>query len=267
MSKAYEELTFADDFMFCKILSTNIDLTKELLELLLGIRIRKIGFSAAQKSIEITADGRGIRLDVYVEDEEGTVFDIEMQASPEHYVGLRTRYYQGMIDLDLIERGAPFADLKKTYVIFILLNDPFSANLPVYTFETRCEQKSDLKLGDESVKVIVNADGNREGLPDKMSSFLDYLKKGLAKDSFTQKLEAAVETARRHEEWRVEYMTLLMRDQMMKEEGRKEGRAEGENLLGNLIAKLLNAGRTDDVQKAATDVQARKALFAEFGIR
>ena len=39
MSKSYEELTFADDFMFCKILSTDLDLTKELIEIILNINI------------------------------------------------------------------------------------------------------------------------------------------------------------------------------------------------------------------------------------
>ncbi len=36
-TKTYEELTIADDFMFCKILQDNPDLTKELLELILDV--------------------------------------------------------------------------------------------------------------------------------------------------------------------------------------------------------------------------------------
>lgn len=38
--KKYEELTFTDDFMFCKILTNNPELCHELLELILG---RKVG--------------------------------------------------------------------------------------------------------------------------------------------------------------------------------------------------------------------------------
>ena len=40
-------------------------------------------------------------------------------------------------------------------------------------------------------------------------------------------MEEAVYKARNYEEWRQEYMTLLMRDQEMREEGRKEGIKEG----------------------------------------
>ena len=40
MAKRYEELTFNDDFMFCKILEQNPTLCRELLELVLD---RKVG--------------------------------------------------------------------------------------------------------------------------------------------------------------------------------------------------------------------------------
>ena len=40
MAKKYEELTFNDDFMFCKILEQNPALCRELLELVLD---RKVG--------------------------------------------------------------------------------------------------------------------------------------------------------------------------------------------------------------------------------
>ena len=75
--------------------------------------------------IEITADGRGIRLDVYLDDEHGTVYDLEMQTTKHSDLPKRSRYYQGMIDLNLIQRGAKFSDLKKSYVIFICTEDPF----------------------------------------------------------------------------------------------------------------------------------------------
>lgn len=41
-NKRYEELTFTDDFMFCKILSNYEDICKDLLELILEIRIKKL---------------------------------------------------------------------------------------------------------------------------------------------------------------------------------------------------------------------------------
>lgn len=63
--KDYEELRFTDDFMFCKILQENEDLCKELTELVIGRKIGSIVKTEKQKAIEITADGHGVRFDVY----------------------------------------------------------------------------------------------------------------------------------------------------------------------------------------------------------
>lgn len=40
--KLYEQLTFTDDFMFCKVMTNHPELCKELLELILGIKIREL---------------------------------------------------------------------------------------------------------------------------------------------------------------------------------------------------------------------------------
>ncbi len=50
------------------------------------------------------------------------------------------------------------------------------------------------------------------------------------------------------------------------EKGRKEGRKEGEIRLGMLIDRLIGEGRTADARKAATDLQARRRLYQEYGI-
>lgn len=44
MCKKYEDLTFTDNFMFCKILYTNPELCKQLLELILGRKIKEIRY-------------------------------------------------------------------------------------------------------------------------------------------------------------------------------------------------------------------------------
>lgn len=58
-SKTYEELDFTDDFMFCKIMQNYPELCRELTEKILGRKIGEIVMQESQKSIEITADGRG----------------------------------------------------------------------------------------------------------------------------------------------------------------------------------------------------------------
>ena len=227
MTKKYEELGFTDDFMFCKVLTTNPDLCHELLELIIGRKVGKFTRLDDQKPIELTADGKGVRFDVYSEDDSDTVFDCEMQATENRNLPKRSRYYQGMIDLHLIERGEDYMKLKKSYVIFICPFDAFKAGLHKYTFENICKELPEISLGDETTKIFLCAGGCEDDVSDDMKDFLDWISgKSEGKSSLVKGLDEAVHKARNHEEWRLEYMTLLMRDQEMREEGREEGREQ-----------------------------------------
>lgn len=58
-------------------------------------------------NFDITSDGKSMRLDVYVKDGDGvtvTVYDLEIQTTSQDDLPQRLRYYQGMIDLSLIEK-------------------------------------------------------------------------------------------------------------------------------------------------------------------
>ena len=46
----WKRATLADNFIFCKVMSTNLDLCKELLEMLLHIKIEKIKMAESEKT-------------------------------------------------------------------------------------------------------------------------------------------------------------------------------------------------------------------------
>ena len=52
--KEFEELTFRDDFMFCKVLQKNETITKNLIQLITGIRIGGILKLESQEDIRLT---------------------------------------------------------------------------------------------------------------------------------------------------------------------------------------------------------------------
>lgn len=266
--KEYNELDFTDDFMFCMILENNLELCKELLELILDIKIKKVELADSQKRIELTYDGKGVRLDVYVNDSENTVYDIEMQTTKQNELPKRTRYYQGMIDLNSIQKGMDYSELKKTYVIFICLKDVFGKNLPIYTFNSICEQDHSIRLGDEATKVILNAEGSREGLSENMCRFLDYLIGKKATDSFTQKLQDAVDSAIAKKEWEVQYMTFAMRIREERKEASFETKVENtieiakelnadHNTIIMLLQKKVNLS-PEEAEEALNDYEAEK---------
>ena len=50
------------------------------------------------------------------------------------------------------------------------------------------------------------------------------------------------------------------------QQGIQQGIQQGEHLLGTLISRLLADGRTEDVKLAASDEEARKRFYKEYGI-
>ncbi|MBQ2125605.1 MAG: Rpn family recombination-promoting nuclease/putative transposase [Spirochaetales bacterium] len=140
--KKWEDLTITDDFMFCKVMS-DPDICKELLEILLHIKIERLEFQEPQKSFKLTSESRGIRLDVYVKD-SNRVFDIELQTTNERNLELRTRYYQGVMDISELEKGEFYSNMKESYIIFICMFDPFGADMPIYTVKQTFEENEKL---------------------------------------------------------------------------------------------------------------------------
>lgn len=223
----YTKLTFTNNFVFCKVLENNLELCQELLELILGVHIQKVELADKEKVLDLTPDGKSVRLDIYVEDHLGTVYNIEMQVAAKRNLPKRSRYYQGVIDLNSIEKGARYNSLKRSYVIFICMFDPFEKNLPIYTFSNRCRELLDLELGDETTKVFVNPYGDTRELSAGIDAFFKYLKEEIAQSDFTRKLYIEVEKARENKEWRREYMAWISELEESKEEARAEGWEEG----------------------------------------
>lgn len=173
MAKRYEELTFTDDFMFCKVLQNNPDVCKELTELILGRKIGNFVAPEIQKAVAITDDGHGVRFDVYFEDDENTIFDIEMQQSNIRCLAKRTRYYQGMIDLNHLEKGAGYDKLKNSYIVFISKENPYkNAGLHKYSFRNLCMEDRELEMGDEATKIFLCTEGSHDDVSSDLKAFL-----------------------------------------------------------------------------------------------
>lgn len=194
----WEDITISNDFLFGKIMQ-NPQLCKELLQRILpGLEIERIEYPELQKTIKQDVDAKGVRLDVYVKDNKNVVYNIEMQTIDTKGLPKRSRYYQSMIDLQLLDKGdVSYTSLNRSYIIF-------------------------------------------------------------TQDSFVEKLEDAVQEAKRNREWRHEYMTLLMRD--------RENVEKGEDKLARLIKLLSEDNRLADIVRVTDDKEYRRKLYEEYHI-
>ncbi|MCM1322547.1 MAG: PD-(D/E)XK nuclease family transposase, partial [Treponema brennaborense] len=99
-AQKWEAATLADNFIFCKVMTANPELCRELLEILLGIEEPH-----AEHAVKCDYGSKGIRFDVYVKDGSGRCFDIEIQTSSRKNLARRSRYYQSLMDVDSLASG------------------------------------------------------------------------------------------------------------------------------------------------------------------
>ncbi|WP_205694221.1 Rpn family recombination-promoting nuclease/putative transposase [Clostridium manihotivorum] len=251
MNKTLKELNLEDDFLFAKVMSDK-HVCKELLEKILEVEIEKVEMVEEQKTIDLLLESKGIRLDVYVKDENNTVYNVEMQRGKHRSLPKRLRYYQGSIDLDLINKGEDYTKLTKSYIIFICTFDYFNAGRHKYTFENICLEDSSIILADETQKIILSTKGIMNDLSEELLEFLEYVENSTedtvkhSKGSLVRRLHKKVQEVKNDISVEVHllkkceaqlrsYMTLLERDREKIEEGRKEA-------IKELILKQYNKG-------------------------
>lgn len=209
MSKSLQDLTLMNDFLFSVVMRQE-QFCKPLLEYILKVRIKKIVYINEQESIEAGAhDAKSVRLDVYIEDGEGTVYDLEVQTTDKRNLGRRMRYYQSMIDIRALEKGQDYRRLKKSFVIFICNYDPYGKARYSYTFRSQCEEDNAVLLDDGATKIILNTKGTVGDIGEDLRAVIQYLDSGVTSNDYTRALDAEVESVKSDEKVRLRYMLLM----------------------------------------------------------
>lgn len=229
--KSVEELTFADDGMFQAVLREP-DICAELVERLLGVRVGRVEYPQLEKAIAPFYTTKGVRLDVYLKDED-KVIDVEMQSYPQEALGKRARYYQSMLDMDALMKGQSYKSLKESYVLFICDFDPFknkngaAIGLPRYTFKSLCLESKAANLDDKSMKVLYNASAYKSEGDEKIRALLRFIHTNEPGDGFSRRLKEIVERIKDSERFKGDYAAMNLHDQDIMDEARLEGVAIG----------------------------------------
>lgn len=243
MVKRFEDLTFTDDFMFCKVMQ-NTDLCKRLIEMILSDKIGKIAYISVQHNINTYEQAKSVRFDVLIQTENGNFYDVEMQVSNEKNIPKRMRFYQAAIDISFLDKGNFYNNLNDSFIIFICLFDVIGKNKPIYTFENICIENKNISLQDGTKKVIINADAFNNTRNKALKVFLEYLKTGKTKSEFTRRIEEVIQTIKENEQARQEYR-LMSTFEM---DARYKGFSEGAYSTKKETAKILKQ-LGDSIQK------------------
>ena len=174
---------------------------------------------------------------MYVKD-SSKVFDIEMQTTVNKWLPKRARYYQSIIDVDMLNKGHDYKELRESYIIFICTEDMFNKNLPMYTFDRTCREDKELILNDGTHVIFFNAAAYLKEENEKIREVLEYFETGKPQSDFTAKLQSVVDNTKTNTKWRHKYMTLEMKYREYREQGIKRGIHKANHKIANNLKKM-----------------------------
>ena len=226
--KTLQDLTIKDNFLFGAVMSVEEN-CRGFLAMVLGFPIARVVVSK-EKSIVYHPEYKGVRLDIYAEDEHRTHYNVEMQVQKKNALGKRSRYYHSQMVMEALASGEDYETMPDTFVIFICDYDPFGEHLYCYTFETECRENKHVKLDDRCCTIFLSTRGeNEEEVSPELVRFLKFVTADLveSEEDFQDELVGQFqETIRRIKTDRKMGERYMIFEEMLREE-KQEGRLEG----------------------------------------
>jgi len=231
--KPLNELNLLDRFLFDEVME-DAQTAKDILEIILEREIPLLDWNETEKEFRKSPQLRGIRIDVFSMDADKVVYNAEMQQRNTGNLPKRSRYYQGHIDVSLLEPGVmDFNRLNDAYIIVIAPFDLWGFGRYRYTFRMKCEEEPSLHLEDGATRIFLNTRGtNPEGVSQELIDFLHYVENSSGKnekEASSEKLRRIYNRVREvkgNEEFGVKYMQKWEEIAYAKEDGKAEGKAE-----------------------------------------
>ena len=226
--RTLQDLTIKDNFLFGAVMHVEEN-CKGFLELVLGFPIAHVVVSK-ERSMIYHPEYKGVRLDIYAEDENHTHYNVEMQMRRKKALGKRSRYYHSQIVMEVLESGEEYETIPDTFVIFVCDFDPFGKGLYCYTFQNECKEDRDVKLEDGCCTIFLSTQGKKEELVSpELVRFLKFVTADLEEsegdfgDELVEKFQKTIREIKADREMGGRYMIF---EEMLREE-KQEGRIEG----------------------------------------
>ena len=235
--KTLEELNLVDDFLVNSLTSHKIygeQSARYILECILRRQIGKLTVVPQRFFCGENTETHGIRLDVYLDEENGEIFDIEPDQNDgkEEIVSLprRVRFYHAKIDAGNLTAGDTYGSLRNVIVIFITTYDPFGLNRMVYTIKNGCIEVPGLEYEDGAQTIFLYTRGREGNPPEELKQLLHYMEHSSIENASTEslkKLHQMVTAVKRDGEVGLAYMKSFEREERIRKQGEAEGRKAG----------------------------------------
>lgn len=256
-----KDLTFTSDYIFQKVME-DPDLARRITETILPIKWKDSNHSFTKRNLASGILAKGAVLDVYMEDGNAMV-DLEMQTYMESGWEKRIRNYQSLLDQNALEKGAPYLEMKKSYVVFLCTFDLVGEGKFRWTY-SRYSPELNQRLNDDAEIVIYNMKMREEAETDALRNLCDYAMTNVPKDTLTRDIDAMIQNVKQDS---LSYARYLKNEFDRKWELTKSYQAGEEKGEAKGIAKGMAKGEAKGLAKGvAKGVAKGRVLGMKEGI-
>ena len=227
-----------------------------------GKSVRLVPPIEYEKTITLDTDKKGVRFDIHAIDEEGTIYDIEMENNGKHLKS-RLRYYQSMMNINMLTKGNIYNEMKATKIIVVCSFDPYNEARYVSQVDKVYRHNPELLFNDGEEIILLNSKGTIGDIPEELKEFFmlingeydaESLKTAFAKNVYKKMIE--VLKSKKYEEATMWLQAELMESKMEGlEAGILVGTSKGANDTLEAL-KMHKLGYSKDEIIAATGVSA-----------
>lgn len=230
--KRLEDMNLADDFLAYSLTvhkTYGEEASRYILECILQRKIRHLVVVPQKTWYGETPKSHGVRLDVYLDEEDGEIFDME----PDNNDGnsdvaalpRRVRFYHAKIDAGNLTAGEDYSTLRNVVVIFITTYDPFGLNRMIYTIKNGCVEEPGLIYEDGARTIFFYTKGRKGNPSEELQQLARYMEHSTvenAQSAELARLHEMVTEVKTDREVGLAYMKAFEIEKRIREEGRAE---------------------------------------------
>jgi len=180
-----------DDKMMNVIFKNNIPLIQRMIQIILDKQSLVITSLSSQNHIDYLIGRKSVILDIKAVDDDGKIYNIEMQRNPKGAVTRRARYHHSVIDVNEMDKSNDYMLLPDCYVIFITETDTFHDGKLIHKF-CMYDVDNEKYANDGQYTVYLNTDFNYDDVNTDLLKLIHDIREPDPKNMYLSEFKQAM---------------------------------------------------------------------------